>query len=204
MKYLSRYPWFYGLIFLLLIFILFYFRYHIIYPGVSKVKIVSPGGGVSKLTIPNEMMSEYTRPTYGELGSVYMRLDKLALKWGKSKYYLTLNSNGNNNSILRISLPNQIAGMKEVESRFRGYKMYVQKGPEDIVTFFLTKKLQSNKLVYIKCSQDYAEKLKNCSYYGIYDKKLRYKFMFPGKELDELEKLIIYAETTITNLLDKE
>ena len=107
--------------------------------------------------------------------------------------------------MLRVSLPNRIATMDEVESNFKGYKKYIRDtGRGDITSFMLVAKKISDEPVFILCYQGYMEQLKKCRYYGIYDEKLSYQFSFPGEELEKLNKLIIYAKNKITDLLDKE
>jgi hypothetical protein len=49
-----------------------------------------------------------------------------------------------------------------------------------------------------------SQTLHNCNYYGIYNEKLGYIFMFSGYELKKIDDLIVYAENKITDLLDTE
>lgn len=190
--------------------LLFYFRYHIIYPGVSKVKMVSSGGGVSELIIPNEMIFRgQNPPIYGERSFVSLDLEPGVRDGRSPKYTLWIKPNGNNNSLLRLSLPIEISRMDEVESDFKGYKKYAKLKPSGTSVFMLVGKKRYGWPTYIQCMHGQQipqtfQKLARCTYKGIYNENLTYRLSFPGEELGDIDQLIIYAQNSITNLLDKE
>ncbi len=124
------------------------------------------------------------------------------------KYTVTLKADINN-LFLKLSLPGRIAEMKEAESDFTGYKKYYRYSPAGTSSFYLVGKERSGYPIYIQChhNMQISQKLQtlyNCNYYGIYNEKLDYEFMFPGYELEKIDDLIVYAENKITDLLDKE
>jgi hypothetical protein len=188
---------------------LFYFRYHIIYPGVSKIIIANAEGNIAKLTIPNEMIYGQSEPIHGQVDFVVLDLEPGVLSGRSPKYSLWLDRNGNNDSLLRLTLPWQIGNMDEVESDFIDYKKYANVRPQGTSVFMLVGKKRNGWPTYIQCSHGQQisqtqQRLKKCTYYGIYSESLTYKFSFPGEELKDISQLIIYVQNTITLLLDKE
>lgn len=189
---------------------LFYFRYHIIYPGVSKIIIAGSEGNIANLTIPNKIIiGSQSPPIYGEVDYVYLDLEPGEQYKSSPKYSLWLGRNGNNDSFLRLTLPWRIAQMDEVESDFIGYKKYANVKPQGTSVFILVGKKRNGWPTYIQCSHGQQisqtqQRLAKCTYYGIYSESLTYRFSFPGKELKDISQLIIYVQNKITLLLDKE
>jgi hypothetical protein len=188
---------------------LFYFRYHILYPGFSKITIVNNNGGVSSFTIPNEMVDRIQNPPiHGEVSFIFLNLEPDMRSGNGPKYMITLEGN-TNDIFLKILLPGRIAEMKEAESDFLGYKKYYRYSPAGTSSFYLVGKERSGYPIYIQCHHNMqvsqkSQRLHKCTYYGIYNEKLEYEFMFPGYELEKIDDLIVYAENKITDLLDKE
>ena len=155
------------------------------------------------------MIYGQSSPIYGEKDYVFLDLEPGEVTGGSPKYSLWLKSNGNNDSLLRISLPKRIANMDEVESDFIGYKKYANLKPQGTSDFMLVGKKRNGWPTYIQCSHGQQisqtqQHLGKCTYYGIYSESLTYRFSFPGKELKDISQLIIYVQNKITQFLDKE
>lgn len=185
--------------FLLCIGLLFYYRNHIIYHGVSKITIVNHYGEFN-FTVPNKMVPRYRRPTYGDVGGFPVDLDPKSIG-GQGKYTLYLDGNVDY-SAKGKALPVIVNMSKEVVSDFAGYKKYML-FKDDNADFILVKPKGNGDYMYLQCAKQISIWTK-CKYYGFFNEKLSYEFSFPISEINNFDSLVAYSIESIDKLVDKE
>lgn len=155
--------------------------------------------GETHFAFPKKMLPKHYNGTIDKKSQSFtLDLDSKELG-GSGYYHLRLQANGNNNSLVTKTLPDRVAKAEETASDFKGYKKYTQhKDPE--MDFLLVGQEASGKTLYLQCAKQINPNTK-CTYYGIFDEKLAYEFMFPIAQLNDIENLIVYAQSQITNLI---
>jgi hypothetical protein len=165
--------------------------------SVIKFTIVSQNGE-THFAVPVKMIDKCCRPDAKKANLVMVDLDAKS-NGGKDDYFVTLLANGNNNSLVTKTMPDRVTAAEEVTSEFPSYKKYIQhKDPQ--MPFLLVGKDKSGKTIYLQCAKQ-TNAYKKCTYYGIFDGKLSYEFMFPATQINDIENLIIYAQTQINQLI---
>ena len=172
--------------------------------GYSNITIQNPNGNKSSFKIPNKLLTpEYLSNKEEIVKRIYIGLGEFDHRRWDPKYSLFLLANGSSPSIWEKAIPERMSrkGMKEVESSFKGYKKFINDKKVNITKFMLVGENEESHPIYIQCTQGYPEKLKKCTYYGIYNENLAYELSFPGVELENLETLINFANKNISSFI---
>ena len=188
-----------------LLIIIYFGKDHFINSDYSKITIKNPNGDDTYLKIPNTRLTPVYLSSKSKVAKrVYIGLGEFDHRRWNPKYTVFLLSNGNRPSIWEKAIPERMARKKkttEVESNFKGYKKYINAQDVNVTKFILVGENNAGRPVYLQCTQGYPEKLKKCTYFGIYNENLAYELSFPGSELERLETLIDFANKNISSFI---